>query len=94
MLEDSLSEEEKDLLESVRCFVENERRRVGVNESQLGTGHRKEISCFAHGEFKNLLYRQLIYTKYGYGDWIGLNGDVLRELSEYIKNIKNYRNKQ
>ena len=94
MTKKELSEREKDLLEDVKDFVEKEREKMGVTEDQLGRNHRFEGSCIAHGEFKNLLYRQLIYTEYGHGDWSGLSGEVLEGLSRYITNIRKYRDEQ
>ncbi len=94
-LKDNLTDAEKDKLEEVRDFVAKERRRMDVPNQQIGTTHRLEGSCFARGqktgEFKNLLYRQLVYTKYPYGDWVGLNGKVLDGLLKYIQRIKSFR---
>lgn len=94
----SSSLKEKSLIAEVKDFVEKERKRMVVKESQIGTDYRKEGSCYSQGqksgEFKNLLYAQLIYTRYGYGSWNGLNGKVLDGLIEYINNIKRYENKQ
>ncbi len=94
MSKNKLSEIEKGLLMDVRNFVEKERVKMGVTRDQLGRSHRFEGSCFAHGEFKNLLYRQLIYTEYGHGDWNELSGEVLKGLFKYITNIRNYRDEQ
>ena len=94
MLKNKLSEREKGLLADVKDFVEKERERMGIRKEDLGTSHRPEGSCFAHGEFKNLLYRQLLYTKYGCGDWTELSGEVLEGLFKYITNIRNYRDEQ
>ncbi len=90
----ALSDREKDLIKEVRGFVEEERERMEVGKDQIKINDKMEGSCFALGAFNNLLYRQLIYTKYGYGGWGELSGDVLEGLCQYIKNIKDYRNKQ
>jgi len=95
-LKDKLTEEGKEKLKEVRAFVGGERKRMNVSSEQIGTTDRSEISCFSlgqkSGEFANLLYRQLIYTEYPYGSWVGLNGEVLDGLLKYIQNIKNFRN--
>lgn len=94
----NLSEEEKVKFRKVYNFVVEERERMGVTKDQIGSKRRFENSCYSHGqksgEFKNLLYRQLIYTKKGYGCWGELSGNVLGELLKYIRNIKEYREKQ
>ncbi len=85
-------------VDEVYEFVLKERERMSVKSQDLGIYSRAESSCFSHGqktgEFKNLLYAQLIYTKKGYGDWNQLSGEVLEGLLKYIRRIKNYRQKQ
>jgi hypothetical protein len=84
--------------EEIYRFVIKERERMNVKENSLGVYSRSEGSCFSYGqasgEFKNLLYAQLIYIRRGYGDWNQLSGEVLEGLLKYIRNIKNYRQKQ
>ncbi len=70
-------------------FVRSERERMGVRNENLGLESRPEPSCIAFGEFNNLLYCQLIYTKEGYGNWGELNGmEVLDGLIDFIAKIK------
>ena len=87
----NFTEEEKRKLKVVRYFVKKERMKMGVIDKDLKLTGRPELSCYAKGEFKNLLYRQLIYTRFGYGSWIGLRGDVLDGLLSYIEKVKNFR---
>ena len=66
-------------------FVRSERERMGVSDRELGLDSRPEPSCIAFGEFNNLLYCQLIYTREGYGNWGELNGsEVLDGLIDFI----------
>ena len=78
-------------LKLVKDFVESERMEMGVTDQDLEPAGKPELSCYAMGEFKNLLYRQLIYTQYGYGAWIGLEGGVLDGLIDYIQKVKRFR---
>lgn len=86
-----LSQEDKEKLKLVRKFVEKERLKMNVTDKHLEPAGKPELSCYAMGEFKNLLYRQLIYTRFGYGSWIGLSGDVLDGLVSYIERVKRFR---
>ncbi len=88
---DQLSEKEREKLNYVKDFIEEERLRMRIIDEDLKTSGKLELSCYVVGEFKNLVYRQLIYTQYGYGAWIGLKGDVLDGLVDYINRVKSFR---
>ncbi len=92
-LED-ISEGKEEEIKEIREFVEKERNRSRIEMDNLGTSHRSEGSCYAYGEFHNLVYAQLLHTKYPYGGWQELKGEVLEGTLEFIRNIKEYRKNQ
>ncbi len=76
-------------MKTVLDFVRGERKRMSVRNEDLGLDSRPEPSCIAFGEFNNLLYCQLIYTREGYGNWGELNGtEVLDGLIDFIAKIE------
>lgn len=88
----SLKNDHNVRLNQVVDFVIEERKRMNVSDKDLGLKSRQEPSCIAFGEFNNLLYCQLIYTREGYGNWEELKGqEVLEGLLDYIAKIKNER---
>ncbi len=54
---------------TVKEFVEWYRRRFSVITTP---GRKAELSCEMHGEFYNLLFRQLMTTPYGESAWLEL----------------------
>ncbi len=79
-------------LNKVVAFVNSERKRMGVRDENLGITSRMEPSCIAFGEFNNLMYCQLIYTRKGYGNWGELNNpEVMDGLMDFIEKIERER---
>src|SRR6056297_721895 len=89
-----ISEGQEEEIREIKEFVEKERNRSRIKMDDLGTSHRSEGSCYAYGEFHNLVYAQLLHTKYPYGGWQEFTEEVLEGTLEFIRNIKEYRSKQ
>tara|TARA_Y100000310_G_C20293355_1_gene628225 strand:+ start:115 stop:429 length:315 start_codon:yes stop_codon:yes gene_type:complete len=64
----------EDKLAAVQRFVKIFRAQRGES---VTPGSKSELSCFMQGEGNNLLYRQLITTTEGTGDWTALEGGNL-----------------
>ena len=75
-----MTDEEK--LTVVRGYVQKERRRRKIKQFSPGP---EEGSCFADGEFKNLVERQLVLTREGQGAWYSLNHpEILEGAYRYV----------
>ncbi|OGG44822.1 hypothetical protein A2673_02190 [Candidatus Kaiserbacteria bacterium RIFCSPHIGHO2_01_FULL_50_13] len=76
---------EKREMKEIEDFVHQYRREYDIVPTP---GCKSELSCIAFGEGWNLLFRQLITTKDGDGDWPSLQyadirAIVLREIRAY-----------
>lgn len=71
-------------LRVVRSHVTKERKRRGIKETDLHTAHLPEFSCEGLGEGFNLVERQLMSTKEGYGAWECLKGEMLDLAYQYV----------
>lgn len=72
-------------MDYIRLFVLLYREEQGI--TKLRYDSLSELSCFMFGEFKNLLYRQLVNTQEFYGGWLQLVDDNVRQcvLEEILK---------
>ena len=57
----------KKKLKVINDYVKKERKKRGIEK--LVIRYLPELSCFAEGEFKNLVERQLLHTQEGFGSW-------------------------
>lgn len=64
-------------MDIIREFVRYTREKERIMPTE---GYKFEMSCFAHGEGQNLLYRQLIPTTDGCGGWEELEDPEIRDL--------------
>jgi len=64
-------------MDAIRIFVHNYRKKYGITPTP---GSKPEGSCFCFGEGPNLLYRQLVLTTEGDGDWPALKDAAIRKL--------------
>lgn len=81
--------ERRDMRAVVRKFVWYMRRRDRV---AVTPGYKPEGSCFAHGEFNNLLWCQLVSTPEGQAGWQELQDEnILRGVYRVaVWNIRYY----
>ena len=70
--------------QAVRDYVYSERERRGIQQRELTTKRKFELSCEAFGEFYNLVEGQLMCTIEGFGAWSELYGDVLLGAFVYV----------
>lgn len=71
--------------DAIREYVRDQRERGGIHDSVLSTKPLPEGSCEMMGEFRNLVDRQLIMTREGYGDWASLRfQELLDGAYEYV----------
>lgn len=70
----STEEQEMQIIEE---FVSVYRERYGITPTR---GFKPEGSCICFGEGHNLLYRQLVLTTKGDGDWLSLKDAEIRKL--------------
>lgn len=61
-----------------------ERRKRGVSDEALSLRPFDEGSCEMVGEGFNLVERQLMYTREGYGYWRDLHGELLDLAFDYV----------
>lgn len=64
----------------IKAYVQRQRERMKMREDELGRERNPESSCIMArgGEFGNLLYAQLLFTRENYGGWQDLRDDEIR----------------
>ncbi len=67
-------------MQLIKDYVAAYRSKHGISEQQLGFKELPELSCEYYGEGNNLLYRQLMPTREGYGYWQDLKDAEIRKL--------------
>ena len=77
------------MLQDVVNFVKKERERSGIKENDLKKRPSIELSCISFGEFYNLIYCQLIWTREDSVWWVPLKDpEILKGTHSLIRKIE------
>jgi len=78
IVDECISQQKERVSEIARiiAFVEDYRTRYNIIPTN---GYKPELSCYAFGEFYNLLYRQLVLTINGDAGWKEIENDEIRK---------------